>query len=105
MRISTDIVDNARAYGGFESKSEAEATVHAAVETLSERLSKGEAEDIAESLPEEFSETLLSPGPRHPQDHFVCSLPLLKSDWLTTVLTETAVRWVYCLYQRLERRF
>ncbi|MFB6271060.1 MAG: DUF2267 domain-containing protein [Halobacterium sp.] len=65
------IVDRAREYDGFESDDQAADTVDAVLETLAERLSQGEAEDIAESLPGRYADEVRGPAPRHPQEYSV----------------------------------
>lgn len=65
------IIDRAREYDGFDSQQQAEATVAAVLETLGERLSEGEAEDLADHLAGEYADELLGPAPRHPQAYDV----------------------------------
>lgn len=70
--MPTEIVEHAREYDSFESDERAEETVVAVLETLAERLSEGEAEDLAELLPTKYADELQSPAaPRHPQEYSV----------------------------------
>lgn len=67
--MPTEIVEHAREYDAFESDEQAEETVLAVLETFAERLSEGEAEDLAGLLPEKYAEELRTPAPRHPQEY------------------------------------
>ncbi|MCD2204977.1 DUF2267 domain-containing protein [Halobacterium sp. KA-6] len=69
--MPTELVEHAREYDSFDSDEHAEETVVAVLETLAERLSEGEAEDLAEQLPTKYANELQSPAPRHPQKYSV----------------------------------
>ncbi|WP_435102359.1 DUF2267 domain-containing protein [Halarchaeum sp. P4] len=67
--MTTDLITQVQKYETFRSDEQTAQVVDAVLETLSERLSEGEADDLAALLDDPHADTLRGPAPRHPQEY------------------------------------